>query len=172
MAAVTIHSDFGAQENKVCHCFHCFPIYLPLSDRNRSLAMIFVFWMLRFKPYFKKKINLFNWRLITLQYCGGYCHTSTWISHRCIFVPPSWAPFPPQPQTHLGCPRALALSVLLHALNLYWSSILHIVIYNVNAILSYHLTLAFSHWVQKSILFFFFSFLLIFFNFIFFLNFT
>ena len=29
MAAVTIHSDFGAQENKVCHCFHCFPIYLP-----------------------------------------------------------------------------------------------------------------------------------------------
>ena len=26
MAAVTIFSDFGAQENKVCHCFHCFPI--------------------------------------------------------------------------------------------------------------------------------------------------
>ena len=20
---------FGAQENEVCHCFHCFPIYLP-----------------------------------------------------------------------------------------------------------------------------------------------
>ena len=29
MAAVTIHSDFGAQESKICHCFHCFPIYLP-----------------------------------------------------------------------------------------------------------------------------------------------
>ena len=29
MAAVTICSDFGAQENKVCHCFHCFPIYFP-----------------------------------------------------------------------------------------------------------------------------------------------
>ena len=28
-AAVTICSDFRAQENKVCHCFHCFPIYLP-----------------------------------------------------------------------------------------------------------------------------------------------
>ena len=26
MAAVTIYSDFGAQENKVCPCFHCFPI--------------------------------------------------------------------------------------------------------------------------------------------------
>ena len=32
MVAVTIFSDFGAQENKVCHCFHCFPIYLPWSD--------------------------------------------------------------------------------------------------------------------------------------------
>ena len=31
MAVVTIHSDFGAQENKVCHRFHCFPIYLPWS---------------------------------------------------------------------------------------------------------------------------------------------
>ena len=29
MAAVTICSDFGAEENKVCHCFLCFPIYLP-----------------------------------------------------------------------------------------------------------------------------------------------
>ena len=25
-------SDFGVQENKVCHCFHCFPIYLLWSD--------------------------------------------------------------------------------------------------------------------------------------------
>ena len=31
MAAVTICSDFGAQKNKVCHCFHCFPIYFPSS---------------------------------------------------------------------------------------------------------------------------------------------
>ena len=29
MAAVTICIDFGAQENKVCHCFHCFHVYLP-----------------------------------------------------------------------------------------------------------------------------------------------
>ena len=29
MAAVTVCSDFGAQENKVCHYFHCFTIYLP-----------------------------------------------------------------------------------------------------------------------------------------------
>ena len=29
MAAVTINCDYGAQENKVSHCFHCFPTYLP-----------------------------------------------------------------------------------------------------------------------------------------------
>ena len=29
MAAVTICPTLGTQENKVCHCFHCFPIYLP-----------------------------------------------------------------------------------------------------------------------------------------------
>ena len=32
MAAVTICSDFGAEENKVSHCFHCFPVYLPWTD--------------------------------------------------------------------------------------------------------------------------------------------
>ena len=28
MAAVTFCSDFGTPQNKVCHGFHCFPIYL------------------------------------------------------------------------------------------------------------------------------------------------
>ena len=32
MAAVTICSDFGAQENTICQCFPLFPIYLPWSD--------------------------------------------------------------------------------------------------------------------------------------------
>ena len=35
MAAVTICSDLGAPQNKVCHCFHCFPIYLPWTDGTR-----------------------------------------------------------------------------------------------------------------------------------------
>ena len=29
MVAVNVCSDFGAQENKICHCFHFFPSYLP-----------------------------------------------------------------------------------------------------------------------------------------------
>ena len=32
MAAVTICSDFGAQKNNVCHCFHFFSVYLSWSE--------------------------------------------------------------------------------------------------------------------------------------------
>ena len=39
MAAVTICSDFGAPQNKVSQCFHCFPIYLPWSS-----VADFIFW--------------------------------------------------------------------------------------------------------------------------------
>ena len=35
MAAVTIWSDIRVPRNEVCHCFHCFPIYLPWSDGTR-----------------------------------------------------------------------------------------------------------------------------------------
>ena len=28
MAGVTVHSDFGAQERKICHCFYFLPFYL------------------------------------------------------------------------------------------------------------------------------------------------
>ena len=46
MATVTISSDFGAQENKICHCFHfSLSIYyevmeLEVTELN---VMIFVF---------------------------------------------------------------------------------------------------------------------------------
>ena len=41
----------------------------------------------------------FNWRLIILQYCGGFCHTLTWISHGCTCVP-----HPELPPTSLPIP--------------------------------------------------------------------
>ena len=36
-----------------------------------------------------------SWRLITLQYCSGFCHTLTWISHGFTCVPH------PNPPSHL-----------------------------------------------------------------------
>ena len=40
MIAVTIHHDFGAQENKVCHCFHFFPIYLLSGTRYHDISFL------------------------------------------------------------------------------------------------------------------------------------
>ena len=37
-----IYSDFGPTKNKVCHCFHCFPIYLPWSDGARCHDLSFL----------------------------------------------------------------------------------------------------------------------------------
>ena len=41
MAAVTVCSDFGAQENKACHWFHFFPICHEVMGPD---AMILVLW--------------------------------------------------------------------------------------------------------------------------------
>ena len=40
MAAV-ICSDFGAPQNKVCHCFHFFPIYLPKVMGPDTMILVF-----------------------------------------------------------------------------------------------------------------------------------
>ena len=62
MAAVTICSDFGAPpHNKVCHCFHCFPIYLPWSvGSGRHDVHFFVF-----KPAFSFSSFTFIKRLFS-----------------------------------------------------------------------------------------------------------
>ena len=71
----------------------------------------------------------FNWGLISLQYCGGFCCTLTWISHRCTVSTlsrPSHLPPHPIP---LGCPSAASLSALFHASNSDRWSVSHMVIY-------------------------------------------
>ena len=42
MTAVTTCSHFGAPENKIYHCFHCFPIYLPRSDETGCCDLSFL----------------------------------------------------------------------------------------------------------------------------------
>ena len=37
-----VHNDFGAQENKICHSFHVFPLYLLWSDWTRCHDLISV----------------------------------------------------------------------------------------------------------------------------------
>ena len=75
----------------------CFFIFFP------SLYKFFLFY-----------IFFINWRLITLQYCRGFCHTLTWISHGFTCVPhpdpPSRLPLHPIP---LGLPSAPGPSACL-----------------------------------------------------------
>ena len=75
----------------------------------------------------------FNWRLITLQYCGRFFPYID-VNHLRVYMCPPHPehPLPPSSPlypTPLGCPRTPVLSALLHELNLPWSSILHMVIY-------------------------------------------
>ena len=53
----------------------------------------------------------FNWRLITLQYCG-FSHTFTWISHGCS---PSWPSLllPPSPSHPSGSFTKQKFSILI-----------------------------------------------------------
>ena len=61
---------------------------------------VYIFWRLIPCHFHLFKVH-FNWRIIALQYCVGFCHTSTWISHRYIYVPsllklaPTSHPIPP-----------------------------------------------------------------------------
>ena len=48
MAAVTVHSDFGVQEEELCDYFHLFPFYLPCSNGVRCNNLSFL--IFSFKP--------------------------------------------------------------------------------------------------------------------------
>ena len=63
MATVSVCGDFGAQENKVCHCFHFSP---SICREVMGLdAMILGFWMLIFKPAFSFSSFTFTKRLFS-----------------------------------------------------------------------------------------------------------
>ena len=54
MASVTVHNDFGAQENKICHRFKFFCIYLSIIHGNRCHDLNFLnvkFWACFFSSF-------------------------------------------------------------------------------------------------------------------------
>ena len=56
------------------HCIVFLPL-LPHLDYNCSSIKLFFSFI------------FITWRLITLQYCSGFCHTLTWISHGFTCIP-------------------------------------------------------------------------------------
>ena len=84
MVAVTVYSDFGAQKNKVWHCFQCFPIYFPWSNGTGCHD---VFWMLSFKPTFSLPSFTFIKRLFSSSSLSTIRVVSSAYLRLLIFLP-------------------------------------------------------------------------------------
>ena len=63
-----------------------------------------------------------------MQCCVGFCHTSTWISHRYTYVP-SLLNFPPTPPHPSRLSQSTRLSSLHHTTNSNWLFILYMIMY-------------------------------------------
>ena len=86
MAAVTICSDFGAQENKVCHYLHSFSPSICYAVMGLD-AMILVFWMLSFKPTFSLSSFTFINRLLSTSSLYAIRVVSSTYLRLLIFLP-------------------------------------------------------------------------------------
>ena len=98
-------------------------------------------------------IFIFNQRIIALQYCVGICHTTTWVSHKYIYVPSllNLLPLPPPHPTPLGYHGApswasYATQQLPTAYLFYMWACMYI-----SATLPIHPSLSFPCWVHKSV---------------------
>ena len=100
------------------------------------------------------KFTYFNWKLITLQYCSGFYHTLTWISHGCTCVP-IWASLPPPSPSHPSgssqctSPEHLVSCIKPGLVICFTYDNIHVsMLFSQN-----HLIFTFSHRVQKTVLY-------------------
>ena len=124
-----ICSSFYLPPRAECFCLSLtdFPVTGEPSPESIQLLSFFKFYwrVVLFFSFFKQFLALLivgiffscifiSWRLITLQYCSGFCHTLTWISHGFTCVPhPDPPSFLPPHAIPLGLPSAPALSTCL-----------------------------------------------------------
>ena len=87
MAAITVCSDFGAPQNKVSHCIHCFPICLPWSDGTgcHDLSFLNVF-----KLAFSLSSFIFIKRLFSSSSLSAIRVVSSVYLRLLIFLLQSW----------------------------------------------------------------------------------
>ena len=84
-----------------------------------SYTLISYLWHLFCNWKFGSFKKLFNLRIIALQNCVGFCHTSTWISHRQTYVP-SLLNLLPTVSHPSRLSQGTNLSSLSHTANSHW----------------------------------------------------
>ena len=97
-------------------------------------------------------LNLFNWRLITLQYCIGsatHQHESATGAH----MSPSWIPLPPPPPPYHPSGSSQCTSPKHPVSNLDWRFISYMILYMFPWHSPKSSTLSLSHRVQKTVLY-------------------
>ena len=103
MTAVTVHGDFGAQENEICHCFYFFPIYLPWSDGTGCQDISF------FNVDFQVSLFMFLFHLIKRLFSSSLLSAIRMASSAClrllIFLPAILIPASDSssPAFHMRC---------------------------------------------------------------------
>ena len=83
-AAINVCSDFGAQENKICHCFHFLPICYEVIELD---AIMLVFLMMSFKPNFSLTSFTFIKRLFSFSSLSAISVVSSAYLKLLIFLP-------------------------------------------------------------------------------------
>ena len=82
-------NEYSAQENKICHSFHHFPIYLPWNDGSRCHDVSF--WMLSFKPAFSLSCFAFIKKLFSTSSLSAIRVVSS--AYLRLFLQQSWFQF-------------------------------------------------------------------------------
>ena len=102
LTSVTICSDFGAQENKVCHCFHCFPIYLPWSDGTGCHDLSFLN-VETLSQLFHSPLSLSSRGSLVILHLlpEGWCHLHIW--DYWYFSQQSWSQLVLHPAQNFAC---------------------------------------------------------------------
>ena len=86
-----------------CWWEYCGERVLPGARRPLGSHLFFFF----FSYAIFKNLFIFNWRIIVLQYCVGFCQTSVWSVIGTYWSPPFWTFLPP---TSLPIPPLLVVT--------------------------------------------------------------
>ena len=85
-----LSTNYYFGEADILLCSSAWRIYM--GKRNILYLKLLMYWMLSDNFLNSRDHNplffLISWRLITSQYCSGFCHTLKWISHgfTCVVV--------------------------------------------------------------------------------------